>query len=93
VARSTCNWFDCVEAGQDNTACATTCATKVGGVCVACTTPESCIDFSTVSAGAGAGPAQCDAADACLLVFASELYDPADYIRSYDEFRRIRGLR
>jgi len=32
-------------------------------------------------------------ADACLLVFASELYDPADYIRSYDEFRRIRGLR
>jgi acetyltransferase-like isoleucine patch superfamily enzyme/dTDP-4-dehydrorhamnose 3,5-epimerase-like enzyme len=25
-------------------------------------------------------------ADAVLLVFASELYDPADYIRSYDEF-------
>jgi len=25
-------------------------------------------------------------ADAALLVFASELYDPADYIREYDEF-------
>jgi len=28
--------------------------------------------------------------DACLMVFASELYDPADYIRSYDEFLRLR---
>ena len=26
---------------------------------------------------------------AVLLVFASELYDPADYIRNYDEFLRI----
>jgi len=25
-------------------------------------------------------------ADAALLVFASELYDPADYIRDYDAF-------
>jgi len=29
--------------------------------------------------------------DACLLVFASELYDPADYIRDYDEFQRVRA--
>jgi len=29
-------------------------------------------------------------ADACLLVFASEPYDPGDYIRSYDEFRSLR---
>ncbi|WP_067175691.1 WxcM-like domain-containing protein [Microtetraspora niveoalba] len=27
--------------------------------------------------------------DAVLLVFASDYYDPDDYIRSYDEFRRI----
>lgn len=27
--------------------------------------------------------------DALLLVFASELYDPADYIRQYDEFLRV----
>jgi UDP-2-acetamido-3-amino-2,3-dideoxy-glucuronate N-acetyltransferase len=27
--------------------------------------------------------------DAVLAVFASELYDPADYIRTYDEFRRV----
>lgn len=27
--------------------------------------------------------------DAVLLVLASELYDESDYIRSYDEFRRI----
>jgi acetyltransferase-like isoleucine patch superfamily enzyme/dTDP-4-dehydrorhamnose 3,5-epimerase-like enzyme len=28
--------------------------------------------------------------DATLLVFASEPYDPADYIRTYDEFQRLR---
>jgi hypothetical protein len=28
-------------------------------------------------------------ADAALLVFASELYDPADYIRDYDTFRGL----
>lgn len=28
-------------------------------------------------------------ADAVLLVFASELYDAADYIRDYDEFKRL----
>ena len=28
-------------------------------------------------------------ADALLLVFASDPYDPADYIRDYDEFRRL----
>ena len=27
-------------------------------------------------------------ADALLLVFASDPYDPADYIRDYDEFLR-----
>ena len=27
--------------------------------------------------------------DAVLLVFASEVYDPADYIRDYEEFRRL----
>lgn len=30
-------------------------------------------------------------ADACLLVLASEPYREEDYIRSYDEFRRIYG--
>lgn len=30
--------------------------------------------------------------DAVLLVFASELYDPADYIRSYDEFLATKGI-
>jgi hypothetical protein len=30
-------------------------------------------------------------ADACLLVLASEPYQEEDYIRSYDEFRRIYG--
>jgi acetyltransferase-like isoleucine patch superfamily enzyme/dTDP-4-dehydrorhamnose 3,5-epimerase-like enzyme len=29
-------------------------------------------------------------ADAVLLVFASELYDPNDYIRDYDEFRNLK---
>jgi hypothetical protein len=29
--------------------------------------------------------------DAVLMVLASAPYDPADYIRSYDEFRRLRG--
>jgi hypothetical protein len=29
-------------------------------------------------------------ADACLLVFASEPYDPSEYIRRYDEFRDLR---
>ena len=29
--------------------------------------------------------------DAVLLVLASEPYDPADYIRDYDEFRRLVG--
>ena len=29
--------------------------------------------------------------DAVLAVFASELYDAADYIRTYDEFRRVLG--
>ena len=29
--------------------------------------------------------------DAVLLVFASEKYDPADYIRDYDEFLRVRA--
>jgi acetyltransferase-like isoleucine patch superfamily enzyme/dTDP-4-dehydrorhamnose 3,5-epimerase-like enzyme len=29
--------------------------------------------------------------DATLVVFASEPYDPADYIRSYDEFQRLSG--
>ena len=29
-------------------------------------------------------------ADAMLLVFASDHYDPADYIRDYDEFVRMR---
>ena len=32
-------------------------------------------------------------ADAVLLVFASEYYDPADYIRSYAEFQRWLGQR
>lgn len=31
--------------------------------------------------------------DAVLLVFASELYDAADYIRSYSEFRSVRGAK
>lgn len=30
--------------------------------------------------------------DAALLVFASDHYDPADYIRDYGEFRRAKGL-
>lgn len=30
-------------------------------------------------------------ADAVLLVFASHHYDPSDYIRDYDEFRRLLG--
>ena len=30
-------------------------------------------------------------ADAVLLVFASEYYDAADYIRDYDEFKRLTG--
>lgn len=30
--------------------------------------------------------------DAVLLVLASELYDEADYIRDYDEFRKYIGL-
>ena len=30
-------------------------------------------------------------ADGVLLVFASELYDPADYIRRYDEFLALAG--
>ena len=30
-------------------------------------------------------------ADAVLLVFASETYDAADYIRSYDQFLSERG--
>ena len=30
--------------------------------------------------------------DGTLLVFASEYYDPEDYIRSYDEFLRFRGV-
>jgi len=29
--------------------------------------------------------------DAVLLVFASELYDPDDYIRDYDEFRKLKA--
>jgi UDP-2-acetamido-3-amino-2,3-dideoxy-glucuronate N-acetyltransferase len=28
-------------------------------------------------------------ADAVLLVFASDYYDPADYIRDYNEFLRL----
>src|SRR4029079_12262910 len=28
-------------------------------------------------------------ADALLLVFASDLYDPSDYIRDYEEFRAL----
>jgi hypothetical protein len=28
-------------------------------------------------------------ADAALLVFASHAYDPADYVRDYDEFLRL----
>jgi hypothetical protein len=31
--------------------------------------------------------------DAMLAVFASEHYDPADYIRDYDEFRRLASAR
>ena len=31
--------------------------------------------------------------DALLLVFASDLYDPADYIRDYDEFRMLVSAR
>jgi dTDP-4-dehydrorhamnose 3,5-epimerase-like enzyme len=31
--------------------------------------------------------------DAMLAVFASEHYDPADYIRDYDEFRRLAAAR
>jgi dTDP-4-dehydrorhamnose 3,5-epimerase-like enzyme len=31
--------------------------------------------------------------DAILLVFASEFYDAADYIRDYDEFRSLQGAR
>lgn len=31
-------------------------------------------------------------ADAILLVFASEYYDPAEYIRSYEEFSRLSGV-
>jgi hypothetical protein len=31
--------------------------------------------------------------DALLLVFASDLYDPADYIRDYDEFRALASAR
>ncbi|HEX6884949.1 MAG TPA: WxcM-like domain-containing protein [Planctomycetota bacterium] len=31
--------------------------------------------------------------DATLLVFASEPYDPADYIRDHDEFLRLCGRR
>ena len=27
--------------------------------------------------------------DACLLVFASHPYDPADYVRDYDEFKKL----
>lgn len=30
--------------------------------------------------------------DAALLVFASHYYDPEDYIRDYDEFRRLVGV-
>jgi dTDP-4-dehydrorhamnose 3,5-epimerase-like enzyme len=31
-------------------------------------------------------------ADAVLLVFASELYNPADYIRDYAEYRRLKAV-
>jgi UDP-2-acetamido-3-amino-2,3-dideoxy-glucuronate N-acetyltransferase len=31
--------------------------------------------------------------DAALLVFASENYDPADYIRDYNEFLNVKGLK
>lgn len=31
--------------------------------------------------------------DAVLLVFASELYDESDYIRDYDEFLRLVGIK
>ncbi len=31
--------------------------------------------------------------DAVLLVLASDIYDPADYIRDYDEYRRLTGGR
>jgi hypothetical protein len=30
--------------------------------------------------------------DAVLMVLASDVYDPHDYIRDYDEFRRLRPL-
>lgn len=37
------------------------------------------------------GVQQAYSADALLLVFASDYYDDADYIRDYDEFRRLVG--
>jgi UDP-2-acetamido-3-amino-2,3-dideoxy-glucuronate N-acetyltransferase len=35
------------------------------------------------------GTQQAFSGDAMLLVFASEYYDPNDYIQSYDEFRTL----
>jgi UDP-2-acetamido-3-amino-2,3-dideoxy-glucuronate N-acetyltransferase len=35
------------------------------------------------------GTQQAFSSDAMLLVFASEYYDPNDYIESYDEFRAL----
>ncbi len=40
------------------------------------------------------GVQHCFSADAVLLVLASEKYDPADYIRKYEEFlQRVRAMR
>ena len=54
-------------------------------------------DVQQVAAGAAAQlAASADGArraDAVLLVFASEYYDPDDYIRSYAEFQRWLGQR